>query len=224
MKRILVFLALAIGCSSAPSDTAATSVGASSGSGGAGGTGGASGSGAMGGGGSGIDAGACDAPMTCQDCLVVGCEKSECIDDSEYQKYASIIECVQTPTSYPVCPSCDTSGAASDECRLCIASELALDCELDCEDCGTYEVIATCEACSRDGGCMFNTPSGSQCYAGVVAYTDQIGCLQSAAVQENCAACVGIVVGDKITSECVGCAKKYVDDSCRLSCAGNFNN
>lgn len=213
MKLLLVLLALVVGCSSDPGETTATAVSGSAG--------GASGDAGVGG--SGSDAGTCEAPMACQDCLAVGCEKSECLSDSEYQKYASIIECTQTPTTHPVCPSCE-AGIATDECRLCIASELALDCELDCEDCGIYEVIATCERCSRYGGCEFNKAADGQCYAGVVAYTDQIGCLQASAVQENCPACAGIAAGDKIMPECVGCAKKFVNPTCRLSCAANFNN
>lgn len=182
------------------------------------GQGGTSGSGGMGG-------APCDGPATCDECLTLGCPPNQnmCLPQSEYDKFSKIAQCISTANIQDKCPDCHpfvvpTDFTISDACLQC-ASENQNNppCELSCETCGKYDILTTCEECTKYG-CEFNKPLPGQCYGGVVFYTDIIGCLQDNAVQQNCPACLGINSGMPIDPACVGCAKKYVNPTCRLSC------
>lgn len=214
-KKIFSVILISLGCSglflacgSDPGETAATVTSGASSSGDGGGP----------------NEFTCVKDILCQDCLFSGCdEKTPCLPEKELKKYFDIRSCLEHPKTQELCPSCLITGIPTDECRMCAATENVLNphCELDCEECGLYENITTCEICVQNG-CEFNTPTGNQCYAGVVGYTDIIGCLQAPDVQTNCVACQGIKAGDPIKTECIGCAKAHVNSSCRLSCASTF--
>lgn len=87
--------------------------------------------------------------------------------------------------------------------------------------CDSENVVKTCEEC-KAVGCEFNKPTETQCYGGVVFYTDMIGCLQWPAVQQNCPDCVGITDKMPITSACESCGKQYANSSCIFSCKDNL--
>ena len=87
--------------------------------------------------------------------------------------------------------------------------------------CDSENVVKTCEECKMVG-CEFNKPTETQCYGGVVFYTDMIGCLQWPAVQDNCPECKDISAGQPITSACETCGKEYANETCVFSCKENL--
>lgn len=240
--------ALPLACGSEPGQTAATSVSASStsssGEGGFGGQGGfsSSSSGMASSGGEGgmttsVSSSSssssssgmiCEPAKDCQYCVENGCmETGEmCLSDDEFWKYQNIASCISTPKIQTECVSCQDykfTHIATRECLICAAeNNYNPPCRLSCEQCGEMDVLANCEACARDGGCLFNSDGPNGCATGVVAYTDIIGCLEDNAVQGNCPDCVGIKPGDPLKTSCLGCAKAYINPTCAISCAGSL--
>lgn len=171
----------------------------------------------------------CEQPKTCDYCLTNGCKETGevCLEDKEFWKYQNVASCISTPKVQQACPQCQqysVDRTINEACLTCAAkNNYSPFCQLDCESCTKFDVLATCEECKQYGGCEFNQPHGNQCYGGVVAYTDMIGCIQQTSVQANCPACQDEkTVGDIITQECVTCAEKHAINGCTFSCAASL--
>lgn len=218
-KKFLAALLIGLGCSGLflacgadPGEVTATSTSGSSSSS-------SSGEGGMGG-----SPMVCEQKYTCEMLVEKGFSDTMCAEDGAAQKYVDIFSCIQSPNVQSNCSNCvglKEGDSISQECLVCAAQETDNPpCKLGCELCDKYDTLVTCEICSQYGGCQFNQPTPNMCYGGVVAYTDQIGCLQQTAVQANCPACQDEnTVGSVITAECVSCARKHAINGCVFDCA-----
>lgn len=165
----------------------------------------------------------CQEQKTCDYCLFNSCsETDECMEEQEFWKYQDIANCLilsgfTLPQS--TCPACEKygiDGTIDEACLTCAArNSYNPPCELSCEKCGTFDVLAACELCAKDGGCDPANPN-FHCLDGQIAYSYMLTCLQQPLVLANCPACVGKKIGDPIDPVCQSCAKDYIVPECRV--------
>lgn len=98
----------------------------------------------------------------------------------------------------------ESSGNGSVSFPACLEGQI--------EDCPKYCSAQACQRC-QGFGC---TLESKLCDDGIEFYSDMISCLQDSKVQENCAACKDIVMGDPILSDCSSCAVNH--SNCILDC------